>query len=57
MDEFKMPIQTNLLVLTAEEVKTILDELEHTYLNKENEAYVEVMGKLYAFLRGQKDAR
>lgn len=48
-----MPIHTDVVTLTAEEVKTVLDELSHTYLNKENEAYVEVMNKLYRFLRSQ----
>jgi 6-pyruvoyl-tetrahydropterin synthase len=48
-----MLIKTDILVLTLEEVKTVIEELDHTYVNKENEAYVRVLDKMSNFIIAQ----
>jgi hypothetical protein len=49
----KIPIQTNLFILSEEEVRAVVEELQHTYVNKENEAYTRVLNKMSSFLSQQ----
>lgn len=53
MTTLSIPIRTDVLVLNVEEVKSLLDELSHTYVNKENETYVCVINKMSDFLSRQ----